>query len=190
MEKWFIDKRNGFLTYRTQAEDIKLANEIFARDYPESNLLNKNTVYDKKESRMAGILGEIVFSIYAGDHAKPSPERNSPYDFLVDGKKVDVKCKMRSVIPQPHFEASFFAYQSDSYFAQVDYYAFLSTVKNFEYVWFCGYIGKDECADNPNGVLWKAGVTDPTNGKVFHKDTWSIFYRYINRFNLNFDGGL
>jgi hypothetical protein len=93
-------------------------------------------------------------------------------------------CKFRTVVPRPTFEASFFAYQGSDYYKDVDYYAFLSTITNYKIVWFCAWASKDDWLKNPKGVLWKAGQTDPTNNKTFHKDTWSVLYQHLKRFSI------
>ena len=182
MEKdgFFIDATNGFLAYKTTAEDLRDMRTEFEEDFEKSNVLNSKTVYDREESRMAGILGEIAFGKWAGKNGLR--KKGLLYDYIYMGKKIDVKCKFRTVKPRPDFEASFFAYQGSPHFKEVDNYAFLSTTKGFDVVWFCGWTSKESWLNNPHGVLWKAGMTDFTNGKTFHKDTYSVLYKYLNQF--------
>jgi hypothetical protein len=178
-----LDKRNGFLMYETTPKDIALAHEIFNRDFKTTNTVNNKTVYARDESRIAGILGEIVFGDYLGDKGEYVGRGNVTYDFIVnDSKRVDVKCKYRTVPPKPEFEASFFVYQGAPHFKDVDYYAFLSTITGYRYVWFCGLASKQDWLNNPKGRLWKAGEVDNTNGKRFDADTWSVFYRDLEQF--------
>jgi hypothetical protein len=175
MENWTVDSRNNFLMYNTSSQDIQEMYTEYDSVFKTSNIVNGNTVYDKKESRLAGILGEIVFQHYLGNTAVRCS--NLPYDYLYQNKKIDVKCKFRTVIPRPTFEASFFFYQSSNYFKDVDYYVFLSTITGYKTVWFCAWSDKNNWIHNPKGKLWKAGETDKTNGKVFHRDTWSVYYK-------------
>lgn len=183
MSEWFIDKRNGFLAYKPTRGDLDAMYAEHTRDFKNTNILNHRTVYDKEESRMAGILGEIVFQHYLGETGVRC--KNLSYDYVFNGKKIDVKCKFRTVVPRPIFEASFFSYQADTYYKDVEYYAFLSTIRDYETVWFCAYSSKENWLHNPNGVLWKTGQIDPTNRKRFDKDTWSVFYKDLGQFTDN-----
>jgi len=183
MDNFSIDE-TGFLVYRTTTEDIILTNEIFNNTFGESLFLNEKTVYNKKTSRKAGILGEVVFPVFINRFYKDKTCKKSvdasQHDFLVGKKRIDVKTKMRNVLPNMDFEASFFLYQMD--FEDVDGYVFLSTIPDLSRVWFCGYMDKSGCKNNPHGRIWLAGQTDKTNGKVFHADTFSILYKYTNQF--------
>lgn len=177
--------RNGFLVYKTSLDQIFEAKRIFAERFSSSLSLNGRTVYDRMESRLAGIVGEIVYpSIFP--NAQKTPDRDIPYDFYHDGKKIDVKCKYRKVDPRENFEASFFAYQMGNKFKMVDRYVFMSTRDDFSTVWICGYIDKRDFMDR--AVLWRKGQTDPTNHKTFHEDTYSIFYSELNKYELRKNG--
>lgn len=186
MDNFFFDNRVGYLCYVPTQGDIVKAEKLFQSSY-KNNSLNSKTVYDRKESRIAGLLGEIAFSHYYEGRCDYVGKGNVPYDFVVHGDNrhsvnVDVKCKYRRVQPKPNFEASIYNYQCGNFFKDVDYYAFLSTSGSYEKVWFCGMINKTDLLCNPNTILWKAGQVDPTNGKVFHEDTLSIFYKYLTPF--------
>jgi hypothetical protein len=183
MANWFRDKRNGFLVYQTTDADVKKATAEFNTRFKNSNKLNSLTVYDKEESRIAGILGEIIFGLYAGKLGTRAD--NKPQDFIVNKKLVDVKCKFRTVIPNQNFEASDFLYQNNDYSKPIEYYAFLSTISDYKYVWFCGWATHDGWWNNPKGTLWKKGQIDETNHKVFHEDTWSVFYKDLGTFSAN-----
>lgn len=172
---------NGFVVYETTGEQVFQAKEIFSKRFSSSLSLNSKTIYNRMESRLAGIIGEIVYqSIFK--EAEKTPDRDIPFDFYHDGKKVDVKCKFRKVDPKPSFEASFFAYQMSGKFQSVDRYVFMSTKDNFSRVWICGYIDKKDFIDR--AVLWKKGQIDPTNRKVFHEDTLSVAYSQLNKYEM------
>jgi hypothetical protein len=181
--EWFMDNRNGFLSYKPTREDLLVMEDEYKRDFKKSNILNTKTIYNKEESRKAGILGEIVFGKWAGLQAVR--HKGLLYDFILNNNKIDVKCKFRTVPPRPNFEASFFSYQGAEYYKEVDYYAFLSTITNYSQVWFCAWATKDGFIKNPKGIFWKAGMVDPTNGKEFHEDTFSVFYQDLKRPTLD-----
>lgn len=186
---FYYDDENGFLCYKTKPEEIEYVINLYNLKFPDGNKLNRKTVYNRKESRIAGLLGEYVFHLYL-PNAIWKINKSLPYDFVVYGPndlniKVDVKCKYRKVTPKPYFEASIYNYQASSeFFGEVDYYAFLSTSGKFEKVWFCGMISKTDLVCSPDSVLWKKGQVDPSNNKVFHEDTLSTFYKNLAPFRL------
>lgn len=173
--------KNGFWVYKTNQDQIFEAKGIFAERFSSSLSLNGRTVYDRMESRLAGIVGEIVYQALFPT-AQKTPNRDIPYDFYYNGEKVDVKCKYRKVDPKNNFEASLFAYQLSGKFQTVDKYVFMSTKDDFSTVWICGYISKKSFMDK--AILWKKGQTDPTNNKTFHEDTFSLFYSQLNKYEL------
>lgn len=186
MGEFFKDNKTGFLCYKTDASDIQEAERIYQESFANNNSLNGKTVYARKESRIAGILGEIVFGKYMGNKAKYVGRGDVAYDFETkseSGKtlKIDVKCKYRTVLPKADFEASMFNYQNSKHFDS-NFYVFLSTMGNFEYVWFCALSTKEHFVNNKNAVIWRKGETDPSNHKTFHEDTISVLYKYLSQF--------
>jgi hypothetical protein len=178
-----LDWDTGFLIYRTTPEDIEQMHVEYKRDFEKSNKLNSKTVYDKKESRLAGIIGEIAFKKFTGIHGERF--RNRPEDNIFYGRKWDVKCKYRSIPPRLEFEASEFTYQNNEYSKAIEYYAFLSTVPEFRLVWFCSWASHNDWWHNSKGKLWQKGDKDPTNGKIFDENTWSVFYKDMKKFKFH-----
>lgn len=180
MENLFFDNRAKMPCYLTDANDLEIAEREYERRFANGNVLNKSTVYDRKESRMAGILGEVIFSKLYKVTAIP---KDLTIDYEYNGHKVDVKCKMRKVEPRTDFEASFFAYQATSKF-NADMYFFASTTEKMDKVWLCGFATKAKIMNHPEMVLWKAGEVDERNGMQFKKDTICIPYRCLNRVDM------
>ena len=171
-----IDPYNKMPRYKTVPRDLEDAELEFRKRFPDSNLVNTKTVYDRKHSRIAGILGEIVFKkIYP----KAVQSNDLTYDFDLQGNKTDVKCKYRTVVPRLEYEASFFLYQAGEKF-NADLYYFMSTVPSFEYVWLCGYASKKEILEHPHTEIWKQGEIDENNGMTFREDTICLKYKYLN----------
>lgn len=174
----FVDKQNGFLCYKTTAEDIEEAHRRYDILFHDGNILNDHTAYDKTEGKLAGALGEIVFeriypeSIQSEDWA---------YDYTLKGSKIDVKCKCRGVPPFINHDASMFSYQADNSEGKVDYYIFMSTTKTFERVWVCGFISRERLLAHEKLREFKAGETDGSNGMQFIKDTLCIKHRYLQQ---------
>jgi hypothetical protein len=170
-----MDRANNIPRYKTVPKDLEDAENEFKQRFSESNMINKKTVYDRKHSRIAGILGEIVFKkIYP----EANKSKDMTYDFDLQEKKVDVKCKYRTVIPRLDYEASFFLYQADEKF-NADVYYFMSTIPSFEYVWICGYATKRGILENPHTEIWKQGEIDENNGMTFRQDTICLKYKYL-----------
>jgi len=176
-KKLEFDNTNNLFRYKTTPEDIAQVMHEYNEQFGKSNIMNKNTIYDKKESRIAGLLGEIVYKLLYPEAIKS--ENDITYDFDYLGKKVDVKCKYRTVKPRLEYEASFFKYQSSKSF-HADEYVFMSTIPSFEYVWMCGHATKDEILNNPHVEVWVAGDTDDSNGMHFKEDTICLKYKYLN----------
>ena len=173
----YIDKANGIPCYDVTETDMEKVNAIYDEMFPERDIINQNTVYARKHSRIAGILGEVVFENVFPEAVKST---DITYDFVLDGQKVDVKCKYRTVVPRYSYEASFFFYQSSNRF-NADMYHFMSTILDFSKVWLCGYGTKDEILNNAHMELWKAGETDTNNGMKFRQDTICLKYQYLSK---------
>jgi len=187
MYDFFMDLENNFLCYKTSREDREIAEKRFQSKFSESNLLNSKTKSNKKESRMAGIVGELAFEKLYGKNSTYVGDGNVPYDFIINnnGKAItiDVKCKMRSVPPRKHFDASIYPYQQNGrFFENTDYYAFLSTIQDYSLVWFCGIISKERWKKSKDKKLWNVGDVDETNGKIFTDATWSMPYGKLTQF--------
>lgn len=173
----FVDPVNKMYCYKTTKIDLDTAEAEFQARFNKTNIINKKTVYDRKESRIAGILGEIVFkNLYPA----ATKSKDLTYDFDYDGLKIDVKCKYRKVRPVDDFQASFFMYQANKGF-NADVYYFMSTIRSFGYVWLCGTISKNNIMNNSNKEIWKAGQIDEANGMVFKEDTICLKYRYLDK---------
>lgn len=177
-----IDRQNGFYVYETTSEDITLMKFLYEKDFHKRARYNSYTVYEGKEHREAGIIGEIAFQHYAGPRGVVPEGVHYGYDIIFCGDRVDVKTKLRNVIPVRKFEASNFSYQNDEEHKLTKYYAFLSTIPKYRYVWFCGWTTRDGFWKHPNGKFWKKGEVDSTNHKPFDADTWSVFYKDIHIF--------
>jgi len=81
-------------------------------------------------------LAEIVACEYVGGEMV----RDYNHDFKTWwGLKVDVKNKMRSVPPEPHFAVNIFTYNEKQ---DCDFLLFTSTAKDGRKVWICGGYGK------------------------------------------------
>jgi hypothetical protein len=172
-----FDKNAGMPRYTVTTEDIKKAESEYEKSFSNTNMVNSKTIYKRKHSRIAGILGEIVYQKLYPNAVKSN---DITYDFDWEDCKLDVKCKYRTVIPNLNFEASFFLYQAGERF-NADWYMFMSTIPTFKYVWLCGFISKKGILENPHTEIWKQGQIDENNNMTFREDTICLKYKYLNK---------
>lgn len=173
----FNDTKNNMPCYTVTVRDLQEVSKKYNELFSDNNIINSKTIYNRKQSRIAGLLGEIVFKRIYPNALESS---DMTYDFDYENYKIDVKCKYRKYPPIPDYEASFFLYQTNELF-NADLYYFMSTVPNYEYVWLCGYIKKDDIINNPHKEIWKAGEIDKKNGMHFREDTLCLKYKYLNK---------
>jgi hypothetical protein len=98
-------KDKFFYRYDVPDAILNQTYQIFEDEFSNNLSVNSKTVYRKKESRIAGILGERVFQDIFQDKCTYVGDRNLPYDFIMNGYKnehVDVKCKYRNVHSYSH----------------------------------------------------------------------------------------
>lgn len=101
--------------------------------------------------------------------------RSYDYDIVTPwGLKVDVKNKVLSYPPKPHYEVSIFAYTAKQ---ACDYLLFTATPKNGECVWICGGYGKK--AFLRDAELKRAGTVTGTNGLTYKRDNYVMTIEQI-----------
>ncbi len=155
-----------------------MAEAEYESHFKNGSALNERTVYARKSSRLAGIIGEMVFvELY------PQAEKSKDYgyDFLYNGLRVDVKTKCRHCPPRISDQASVFSYQNGK---RTDLLYFMSTTPEFERIWLCGWITITEFLHHPELERWRGGQIDTSNGMKFIADTLSLRYEQLNSIQL------
>lgn len=131
----------------------------------EYNFGNRGRADGDQKMQEVGILGQIVFADLIGA-SRPTGEGgfDGGFDFVIAGKKVDVKTMSRTVDVRPHYVHNFIGYQLKY---DCMYYIFESynTVKNILSI--CGVIDKDN-------FLKKADYYDI--GDKRYRDDGTYFY--------------
>lgn len=172
---------NHFPVYEMTDADRRRMYEMYWAQYANNqNRLNDKTVYARKNSKLAGIAGEIAFGHYAGAGCQYVGDTSRQIDFITKGGSVDVKTKLRSVAPRLDFDGSIWGYANN----KVDYYAFMSVMDDFQLVWFCGFITKSDFLTHDQRHRWMEGETDHSNGLEFAADTISLNYKHMRQFTL------
>ena len=170
----YVWNESEFLIAEITSSMRLMAEAEFRSHMKNSIVLNEQTVYARKSSRLAGILGELVF---AELYPQAKKSKNLGYDFLYNGLRVDVKTKCRHYPPRISDQASVFSYQNGKH---IDLLYFMSTTPEFERMWLCGWITISEFMHHPELERWKGGQVDTNNGMKFIADTHSLKYEYLS----------
>ncbi len=101
-----------------------------------------------KSKQLVGMLAQTVLADYI---RQPRPDISfgfdGGYDYVINGKKVDVKCMSRKGYIRGEFVHNLIAYQKDY---NVDYYIFTSLCTTTNELEVCGVINKDAFYDLAN----------------------------------------
>ena len=109
-----------------------------------------------------GFIGEEVVKHFFKYNAFVHPldcENTKDYDIIYNGKKYDVKTKLRKDDPKPEWDCSIAAYNTVQ---KCDGYIFVSLVKDQNYAWILGYMPKEEYFSM--ATYWPKDKYDPSNG--------------------------
>jgi hypothetical protein len=139
-----------------------------ARELAESIGKLKNSIRNG-EGNIAGVLGELCFL----EHYKDANQNNTyDYDILLDNKKIEIKTKVRTVTPKPHYECSVAKFNTKQI---ADYYYFVSILyQNNKYItgYLLGGLPKQEYFKQAKEL--KKGSVDPANNFVVKADCWNL----------------
>ena len=125
---------------------------------------NRFSIRSDGGNRLVGDIAEVVFqSLYP--NAKRISNIDTNADFLLKDKRIDVKCKDRTVDCKPFYEVSIETRQLEF---NVDWYAFFSFNKKTCVIQFLGWISKDDYISKSRPL--KKGDVDYSNGWVVNVD--------------------
>jgi len=126
-----------------------------------------------------GVLGEVIIRECLRALDVPFVwDNQTSHDLSVDGKRVEIKTKDRTVRPLPHFGCSVPVYNHPH--QNVDWYIFVSLLRGkgsegprrFSEAFILGVIGRKQLGEL--GKVWKAGETDEANGTKFWTDCINV----------------
>ena len=109
-----------------------------------NNIGNRHTANGNKEEQYVGLLGEMVVADIFNIEHKLSKGFDGGFDFVIDGKKADVKTMGRNVDVKMNYVNNFIAFQSGF---NCDLYIFCSINKNKSELTICGWVTKQELFD-------------------------------------------
>ena len=150
---------------------IKL--QISDRQYTRAEELYKFKVLKnsikKGEGNIFGAIGEIMVNDYfIGKGANVDSNQTYDYDLIINGFKVDVKCKATNYEPKDYFNAVIPAYNPHQ---KCDFYFFTYVTYNFKICYLAGYKKKQDFFKESR--LAKKGEIDAGNWK-FKADTYVL----------------
>lgn len=175
----FIRQDRGLYVIDTEQDMLWEMRRRYRGLFKNNPVLNDMTQSRKQSSRHAGLLGEIIFERL---YPTATKAENFSYDYLYDGIRIDVKCKLRNVPAHLGQDASIYEYQFKR--CGADAFYFMSTMPDFNRVWLCGWVGVEEMACHRKARSWGKGDIDPKNGKRFSIGTLNLGYRELRKISL------
>ena len=122
------------------------------------------------ERHKVGFIGEEIFKKVFPMSIESSGKNVYYYDYTLGKRKVEIKTKMCTTIPQQTYECSIYNYFKQS----PEYYFFVRVIKKdgeYPYGWLLGYISEKKF--NKINYYVPKGEMQP-NGFVTRTDTWNI----------------
>lgn len=115
---------------------------------------------------LGGFIGEqIALKVMGGKWAN-----TYDYDFVTDeGTRVEVKTKITSVEPKPHYACSVARYNTRQ---DCDVYAFTRVMGDYSMGWFLGFMTKEEFYEKAE--LFKKGQVIADNNHDIKADCYSV----------------
>tara|TARA_R110000824_G_scaffold6161_5_gene28315 strand:- start:759 stop:1334 length:576 start_codon:yes stop_codon:yes gene_type:complete len=147
----------------------------------------------------AGYLGEEAVSAYIGAEIISCSEGNAKYnhDLYLDGKKIEIKTKRRTVVPKDFYDVSV---AETSKHQRPDLYIFLSlefdrvegkgrnkVYYGLENIWVCGQMEADRYFDK--ATLWEAGRVDTSNNFKTHVNMYNLSIKFLDFLKFLPDSG-
>ena len=147
------------------------------------------TVQRNEGAAVMGALGECVTEFWLDWHGVDwLPDGNYENDLLVAGKRAEIKTKLRTTIPQGHFEASVNNY--GDWIQKPDLFIFVSLfrtgsnvcdVNSFSCAYMVGWCYEHEL--HQFGQQINIGDIDERNGIVFRAESMNIEHRFLRDMN-------
>ena len=127
---------------------------------------------DGGKNRLAGNIAEVIFFDEYGGERISHFDRNA--DFILNGKRIDVKCKQRNVPCSEEYDVSIEARCSNY---DVDWYAFYSYNVRDQILEFCGWKSKVDYLNE--ATLKRKGDIDPSNSHPYSVDEYNLKIKYL-----------
>lgn len=136
---------------------------------------NQFSIRSDANKMIVSNLAEIIFERTYPNAVRIS-DKDFNADFIMNGKRVDVKCKERTVYCKDYYEVSVEARQMEY---DTDWYMFYSFNSRDNVMEFLGGIEKDDY--KCRSTLYKKGDRDPSNGWVVSVDCYNLKISELSR---------
>ena len=148
----------------------------------EARVYSKDKIYKRsmrgQEGTNIGTIGELVLKEYLGNNGLNIVDNRKSgdatrYDLLVQGEKIEVKTKDRTVIPKPFYDCSVPLYNHEH--QKPDWFFFLSLFRK-GHLYLSAYIlgGVTYSDMEKDGVVMNKGDVDFSNGWVCNESCVNI----------------
>lgn len=126
-----------------------------------------------REQQRTGIIGQTVFAdLISAARPNGAEGFDGGKDFIINGKRVDIKTMGRTVPVLDHYVHNFVGYQKPY---DVDYYIFASFNKKRNILTICGYIDKKQFFERADYL---------PAGSVRHRDDGSSFTTFAPLYEI------
>jgi|GEM_PF-2350974 len=129
----------------------------------------------ERDANIVGCIGEVVFERFLEHFQVPFDNRTelTDHDYVVNGLRLDVKTKDRTVLPRRNYDNSVPLYNHEH--QRPDFYYFVSLYRDASepvsalgrFKEACIVGGIDISSLDAHGLTWDAGQVDPDNGTKF-----------------------
>jgi hypothetical protein len=140
---------------------------------------NKNS-FERGKGNFVGYVGEYAVKKFLGLPFEPSTK---DYDFILDGKRYEVKTKKTKYEVLPHYEGSVDTHSAKQ---DCDYYLFCRAIvtvpdAGIDQVFAFGYFPKKSYMKKAK--FRKKGERDESNGWTVKKDCFNLEYQLLKPFS-------
>ena len=140
---------------------------------------NKSASIRGGDGAFIGSIGTAIVADYYGVSVVDSEQWTvAAYDMVIDGDKIEVKTKQRSVPPKHYYEAS--VTTQSLHVLDPDYFIFVSLL-NLDKAFIMGAVEVNEFYDKATRL--SAGDVDPSNNYVVRKDCLNIAYSELGDYD-------
>lgn len=156
--------------------EIKITDELLtrAKETCQHGVL-KGSV-NKGKFNIIGYLGEALFEL----HYKNAKRMNNfDYDFLLDGKRIEIKSTKTPCAPGPNFRSDVYAFNTRQ---ACDYYFFVHIKNDMSIGWLTGYLSKQEFIRT--ATVRKAGTVETYkdgSSKTLKGDSYSVLVKDLKK---------
>lgn len=130
-----------------------------------------NNSITKGKSELYGKIAEcIIEDTYGGKYIN-----DYEYDLIVQGKKIEVKAKKRTVKPQPHYYVSIADFNTTQ---KCDLYCFVSVMDDLSMAYICGWMTPKQFYSR--ATFYKKGEPDPhDNTFLIREDSYNLEIKHL-----------